>query len=173
MQLNSIYHKVIKAISYEVVYNRKPNYKRTSIGLRQIIIDEVKKQEIDAEIVTSLIRDGVTQEESTSKKVPVHCNCRDQKTWCSTRRCACVKAKAKCFITYHGGTNQDSTPNYSNISTMTMRTQRGYRTKDQVQAKVVKRQRRDKAGQWIASKGNNIMNNDKGSSRRRGRRNRK
>ena len=56
---------------------------------------------------------------------------------------------------------------------MTMRTQRGHRTKDQVQVKEVKRQRRDKAGQWIASKGNDMMNNDKGSSSRRGRRGRK
>ena len=35
-------------------------------------------------------------QESTTEKVPVHCNWRDQKTWCSTRRCLCVKAEAKC-----------------------------------------------------------------------------
>ena len=54
LQLNSTYHKAIKAILYEVIYNRKSNYKRTFIGLRQIIIDEMD---------TSLIRDGVAQEE--------------------------------------------------------------------------------------------------------------
>ena len=64
LQLNSTYHKAIKAIPYEVhVYNLKPNYKRTIIELRQIIIDEVKEQEIDDEMNTSLIRDDVIQEE--------------------------------------------------------------------------------------------------------------
>ena len=110
-------------------------------------------------------------QESTSEKVPVHCNCRDQKTWCSTRRCACVKAEAKCSIACHGGINQDSTPNYPNISTMAMRTQRGHRTRDQT--KEAKRQRRDKAGQWIASKGNDMMNDNEGSSSRQGRRGRR
>ena len=43
LQLNSTYHKAIKAIPYEVVYNLKSNYKRTPIELRQIIIDEMKK----------------------------------------------------------------------------------------------------------------------------------
>ena len=55
-------------------------------------------------------------QESTSEKVPVQCNCRDQKTWCSTRRCACVKANTKCSIACHGGTNQDYTPDCPNIS---------------------------------------------------------
>ena len=382
MQLNSTYHKAIKAIPYEVVYNRKPNYKRTPVGLRQITMDEVEEQEIDDEMDISLIRDGVAQEEmeqrvqlqldasniaddpdyqehvtnklnydsnrmleeeeaaaavredsspntadpvtppnsrqeeglpvdpdllsprldrlrlaqpksqeldstpttalrqqiqinqkhanersqrqydkqrqvrrfalfdqvsvavpaldrastdnkrifervielnpeynsyqiltkyevldrnyptselnplpsqfdleisdppptaevtlhyyaaqeSTSEKIPVHCNCRDQKTWCSTRRYACVKAETKCSIACHGGTNQDSTPDYSNISTMAMRTQREHRTRDQVQIKKTKRQRRDKAGQWIASKGNDMINDNEGSSSRQGRR---
>ena len=69
-------------------------------------------------------------QESTTEKVPVHCNCRDQKTWCSTRRCACVKAEAKCSIACHGGTNQDNTPDCPNISSMTIRTQRGHRVRD-------------------------------------------
>ena len=382
MQLNSTYHKAIKAIPYEVVYNRKPNYKRTPVGLRQITLDEVEEQEIDDEMDTSLIRDGVAQEEmeqrvqlqldasniaddpdyqehvtnklnydsnrmleeeaaaavredsspdtanpvtppnprqeeglpvdpdllsprldrlrlaqpepqelgstpttalrqqiqinqkhanersqrqygkqrqvrtfalfdqvsvavpaldrastddkrifgrviglnpeynsyqiltkygvldrnyptselnplpsqfdlgipdppsmaevtlhycaaqeSTSEKVPVHCNCRDQKTWCSTRRCACLKAEAMCSIACHGGTNQDSTPDCPNISTMAMRTQRGHRTRDQT--KEAKRQRRDRAGQWIASKGNDMMDDNEGSSSRQGRRGRR
>ena len=63
LQLNSTYYKAIKAIPYEVVYNRKSNYKRTLIELRQIIIDEVKEQDIDNEMDTSLIRDDVTQKE--------------------------------------------------------------------------------------------------------------
>ena len=56
---------------------------------------------------------------------------------------------------------------------MTIRTQRGHRTKDQVQVKEAKRQRRDKAGQWIASKGNDMMDDNKNSSSRRGLRDRK
>ena len=102
-------------------------------------------------------------QESTTEKVPVHCNCRDQKTWCSTRRCACVKAEAKCSIACHGGTNQDNTPDCPNISAMSVRTQRGHRTRDV--ASEAKRQRRDKAGHWIASKGNDMVGNV-GSSRR-------
>ena len=47
-----------------------------------------------------------------------------------------------------------------------MRIQRNYRTRDQGQAKEAKRQRRDKVGQWIASKGNDVVNNKDSSSRR-------
>ena len=103
-------------------------------------------------------------QESTSEKVPVHCNCRDQKTWCSTRRCACVKAEAKCSIACHGGTNQDNTPDCLNISSMATRTQRGHRTRDQ--ANQAKRQRRDRAGQWMASKGNDLADTHESSSSR-------
>ena len=104
-------------------------------------------------------------QESTSEKVPVHCNCRDQKTWCTTRRCACVKAEAKCSIACHGGTNQDNTPDCPNISSMATRTQRGHRTRDQ--GNQAKRQRRDRAGQWMASKGNDLAGNQASSSSRR------
>lgn len=62
LQLNSTYHKAIKAIPYEVVYNRKPNYHHAPIGLRQITIDQVEEQEIDDEMDTSLIYDAVAQE---------------------------------------------------------------------------------------------------------------
>ena len=44
-------------------------------------------------------------QESTSEKVPVQCNCRDQKIWCSTRRCAYIKAGTKCSVACYGGTN--------------------------------------------------------------------
>ena len=105
-------------------------------------------------------------QESTTERIPVHCNCRDRKTWCSTRRCACVKAEAKCSIACHGGTNQDNTPDCPNISTMAMRTQRGHRTRDEEsRMKETKRQRRDRSGQWIASKGNELVENG-GNSRR-------
>ena len=39
LQLNSTYHKAIKATLYEVVYNSKPNYKRTSIGRNILSMD--------------------------------------------------------------------------------------------------------------------------------------
>lgn len=106
-------------------------------------------------------------QESTTERVPVHCNCRDQKTWCSTRPCACVKAEAKCSIACHGGVNQDKTPDCPNISSMRMRTQRGHRTRDQDQGgKEAKRQRRNRAGKWVASKGNDLVDNGGSSSRR-------
>lgn len=99
-------------------------------------------------------------QESTTEKIPVHCNCRDQKTWCSTRRCACVKAEAKCSIACHGGTNQDNTPDCPNISSMTTRTQRGHRIRDRDHmTKEAKRQRRNTAGRWVASKGRELIDN--------------
>ena len=98
-------------------------------------------------------------QESTSEKVPVQCNCRDQKTWCSTRRCACIKAGTKCSIACHGGTNQDNTPDCPNISSMATRTQRGLRFRDNDNDKEAKRQRRNTAGRWVASKGNCMAGN--------------
>ena len=98
-------------------------------------------------------------QESTSEKVPVQCNCRDQKTWCSTRRCACFKVGTKCSIACHGGTNQDNTPDCPNISSMATRTQRGLRTRDNDGDKEAKRQRRTKSGRWVASKGNDLAGN--------------
>ena len=53
LQLNSTYHGATKAIPYEVVFNRKPNYKRVPIGLRQIDEDEEDN---------SLIRESMDQE---------------------------------------------------------------------------------------------------------------
>lgn len=62
LQLNSTYHGATKAIPYEVVFNRKPNYKRTPIGMRQIDKDEIEEQEIDDEMDDSLIHESVNQE---------------------------------------------------------------------------------------------------------------
>ncbi len=104
-------------------------------------------------------------QESTTEKVPVHCGCKDQKTWCSTRRCACFKAEAKCAIACHGGRDQDNTPDCSNISTMVMRIQRGHRVRDQDQEKEAKRQRRNTAGRWVASKGNDLVDSSKGKKK--------
>ncbi len=45
----------------------------------------------------------VSAQESTTAVTPVHCRCKDRKTWCSTRRCACIKAGVKCSVACHGG----------------------------------------------------------------------
>ena len=67
----------------------------------------------------------------------------------------------KCSIACHGGTNQDNTPDCPNISSMNMRTQRGHRVRDREQEeKEAKRQRRNTAGRWIASKGNDLVDID-------------
>ena len=104
---------------------------------------------IDIEIPEPLPSDIVTlrhcaAQESTIEKIPVYCNCRDEKTWCSTRRCVCVKAEAKCSITYHDDKNQDNTSDCPNISSMTTRTQRDHRVRDQ-EDRETKRQRRTSA----------------------------
>ncbi len=43
--------------------------------------------------------------ESTTEKVPVHCECKKEQMWCLTRCCVCVKAEVKCSIVSHGGKN--------------------------------------------------------------------
>ena len=46
--------------------------------------------------------------ESTTDKAPVFCKCKDKSSWCSTRRCACVKADVKCGAACHwGGDNSN------------------------------------------------------------------
>ena len=62
LQLNSTYHGATKAIPYEVVFNRKPNYKRIPIGMRQIDEDEIEEQEIEDELDNSLVRESANQE---------------------------------------------------------------------------------------------------------------
>ena len=89
-------------------------------------------------------------QESTAEKVPVHCNCRDQKIWCKTRRCACIKADAKCSIACYGGNAEEDCPNISN---MRQRTQQGHRRRGTRDDGSEKRQRRNTAGRWAATKG--------------------
>ena len=62
LQLNSTYHGATKAIPYEVVFNRKPNYKRISIGMRQINEDKIKEQKIEDKLDNSLVRESANQE---------------------------------------------------------------------------------------------------------------
>ena len=42
-------------------------------------------------------------DENTTDRVPVFCKCKDKRSWCSTRRYACVKADVKCVVACHGG----------------------------------------------------------------------
>ena len=66
----------------------------------------------------------VAAQESTVRKVSVHCGCKDKRTWCQTRRCACAKANTECFVACHGAGNKDCLSDCPNISSMEMRTQR-------------------------------------------------
>ena len=48
--MNSTYHIAIKAIPYEVVFNRKPNYKRVDCDLRPMITEnDIKEHLIEDE----------------------------------------------------------------------------------------------------------------------------
>ena len=56
--MNSTYHSAIEAIPYEVVFNRKPNYKRVDQGLRPIITEadiegHLIKDEQDDELIAA------------------------------------------------------------------------------------------------------------------------
>ena len=112
---------------------------------------------IDLDISTSASTKRVTlhhvaAQESITEKIPVHCGCKDEKTWCATRRCACFKASVKCFIACHGKGNKNSQPDCPNISNMTIRTQKGHRQRDQeTVSEGTKRRRVDRSSrgqQW-------------------------
>ena len=61
--MNSTYHQAIKAIPYEVVFNRKPNYKRAVVGNREIAEDDVEEEVIEDETDDSIIAEGVAQQQ--------------------------------------------------------------------------------------------------------------
>ena len=46
--------------------------------------------------------------ESTIDKVHVFCKWKDKQSWCSTLRCACVKADVKCRVACHVGGDNDN-----------------------------------------------------------------
>lgn len=73
----------------------------------------------------------VSAQESTTAVTPVHCRCKDQKTWCATRRCACIKGGVKCSVACHGGkSGKDNDINCPNIAAPTMRTQKELRLRE-------------------------------------------
>ncbi len=54
--MNSTYQSAIKAISYDVVFNRKPKYKRVDQGLRPMITEaNIKENLIEDEQDDKLI----------------------------------------------------------------------------------------------------------------------
>ena len=58
---------------------------------------------IDLGILTSppdrkITLHAIATRESTTDKVPVFCNFKEKRSWCSTQRYACVKADVKCMI---------------------------------------------------------------------------
>lgn len=73
------------------------------------------------------------------------------------------KVEAKCSIACYKQTNQNNTLDYSNISSIIVRTLRGYRLRDKEnndEETEAKRQRRNIARRWAANKGNDLIEND-------------
>ena len=98
----------------------------------------------------------VLAKESTTEKVPVHCKCKDQRTWCLTRCCASVKAEVKCSIVCHDDKNVHGGPTCLNISSAGTRGQKGLKVRNrEEEAKEgqggSKQQRKDTVGKLIKS----------------------
>ena len=95
----------------------------------------------------------VATQQNTSQRVAVKCNCKDRKKWCKTRTCACIKHNQKCTIYCHNGDGhpdlRDPCPNASDPQDFTSRGLRPL----QEQQEGNKRQRKDAAGRWIATRG--------------------
>ena len=95
--------------------------------------------------------------ESTMEKVPVHCKCKDERTWCLTRRCSCVKAEVKCSIACHGGKNVHGGLTCPNISSAGTRGQKGLKVQNREEEaqegqRESKRQRKDTVGKLVKSR---------------------
>lgn len=63
---------------------------------------------IDLEIPTPASHKKITlhvvaAHESTTDQEPIFGKCKDKRSWCSTRRCVCVKAEVKCGIACQRG----------------------------------------------------------------------
>ena len=106
---------------------------------------------IDLEILTpapdrKITLHAVAARKSTTDKVPVFCKCKDKHSWCSTRRCACVKADVKCGVACHGGGDNDHVE-CSNLDISHLRSQKGLRVRDRDdERESSKRQRRGTVG---------------------------
>ena len=72
---------------------------------------------------------AIAARESTTDKVPVFCKCKDKRSWCSTRRCACFKAEVKCGVACHEG-EENSGIDCPNIAAPTLLSQKGLRVRD-------------------------------------------
>ena len=67
MKLNCTYHKTIKIISYKVVFNRKPNYKRAVVDHREISEKDVEEEEINDKINNFIIVKSVAQQQMKAR----------------------------------------------------------------------------------------------------------
>ena len=67
MQLNCTYHRAIKAIPYEVVFTRKPHYKRAVVGSREVDEGDIEEEEIEDEADDSIIAEGVAQHQMEAR----------------------------------------------------------------------------------------------------------
>ena len=61
LQLNSTYVKAISAISYKVVFNRRPKYYRVPVGAREIAIDQVKIEEVNNKVDDTIVYKAAEQ----------------------------------------------------------------------------------------------------------------
>ena len=64
MHINRIYWhcKAIKAIPHEVVFNRKPNHKRTLVGIRAIVENDAEDQVFEDETNHIITDEAIEQE---------------------------------------------------------------------------------------------------------------
>ena len=89
---------------------------------------------------------AVAARESTTDKVPVFCKCKDKHSWCSNRRCACLKADVKCGVACHGGADNDNVE-CPNLDIPQLRSQKVLRVRDRDdEGESSKRQQRATAG---------------------------
>ena len=69
---------------------------------------------------------AIAARESTTDKVPVFYKCKNKRSWCSTRKCACIKAEVKCGVACHGG-DEIFESDCPNIAAPHLRMQKGLR----------------------------------------------
>ena len=65
--MNCTYYKIIKIILYEVIFNRKLNYKRVVVDHREIFEKDIEEEEIDDEINNFIIVENVTQQQMETR----------------------------------------------------------------------------------------------------------
>lgn len=77
-------------------------------------------------------------------KVPVICKCKDKRSWCPTRRCACFKTEVKCGVASHGG-DRNSETDCPSIASPELRSQKVLRIRGRQQKAALEEGRQRKA----------------------------